>query len=587
MPVSHIGLTVENLPASTSFFQSALQPLGYRYVGTRNDQIGFGVKEADFFLGPIPDYSKPSPIHVAFTAPSRNAIRDFYIAALEAGGTPAGSPAYRGENHDIFNAAVLDLDGNTIEVVHHRGHCESASTISQRSTRLASTPKPQSQIRREEYREVDFDKEATDSAIDITRAIPSIRRPSLPSQLDGQPGKAPTNSVLGTMIGAAAGAAAIYAFYSMERDSAREEEAFNMHILRRHSSTDARPERSHFRSVYTLNSKDYRRHSEPAVDTSYTRPSQQKHVKHDRPSEKPLFRRSFTSNAPPSHHSQTSRRNKTHNTGINTIAETPEQPDPSPPKQGSTISTTSRLSRGHHRDNPDRSQRFLEWRSPSRRPRSSGQNRISIRHASPPRHSRNDDPANRPLPSSRVGSRYSAPLSYISAALGKDIASGRHDDGETVLPEDSISCVDFTARRRRESGHSRRERGDDRDRDRDRDRGRDKHRDRDRDDGSQRTIHMMTDTTDMMTNTTFMTTETTDMTDTRDTTEMADSTDTIHMTDTSFATGQPDDRAQPHYRTDREKPRTSTIMRSGPGPEAGVEKEAKDVAVGGEMGRGV
>ena len=55
MPVSHIGLNVENLPASTSFFLSALQPLGYRYIGTRDDQIGFGVKEADFFLGPIPE----------------------------------------------------------------------------------------------------------------------------------------------------------------------------------------------------------------------------------------------------------------------------------------------------------------------------------------------------------------------------------------------------------------------------------------------------------------------------------------------------------------------------------------------------
>jgi len=56
MPVAHIGLTVEDLPASTTFFLSTLQPLGYRFFGTRNDQIGFGVTEADFFIGPVSEY---------------------------------------------------------------------------------------------------------------------------------------------------------------------------------------------------------------------------------------------------------------------------------------------------------------------------------------------------------------------------------------------------------------------------------------------------------------------------------------------------------------------------------------------------
>ncbi len=50
MPVSHIGLTVSHLPTSTSFFLSALQPLGYRYIGQSGDQIGLGIHDADFFL---------------------------------------------------------------------------------------------------------------------------------------------------------------------------------------------------------------------------------------------------------------------------------------------------------------------------------------------------------------------------------------------------------------------------------------------------------------------------------------------------------------------------------------------------------
>ena len=51
MPVSHIGLTVSHLPSSCSFFLSALQPLGYRFIGQQGNQIGLGIDgDADFFL---------------------------------------------------------------------------------------------------------------------------------------------------------------------------------------------------------------------------------------------------------------------------------------------------------------------------------------------------------------------------------------------------------------------------------------------------------------------------------------------------------------------------------------------------------
>jgi hypothetical protein len=50
MPVTHVGLTVSNLPNSTKFYLAALQPLGYRYIGQWGPQIGFGAEEADFFL---------------------------------------------------------------------------------------------------------------------------------------------------------------------------------------------------------------------------------------------------------------------------------------------------------------------------------------------------------------------------------------------------------------------------------------------------------------------------------------------------------------------------------------------------------
>lgn len=50
MPVSHLALIVSNLSTATSFYLKTLQPLGYNYCGRRDDAIGFGIDEAEFFL---------------------------------------------------------------------------------------------------------------------------------------------------------------------------------------------------------------------------------------------------------------------------------------------------------------------------------------------------------------------------------------------------------------------------------------------------------------------------------------------------------------------------------------------------------
>ena len=62
MPLVNVSLPVSRLPQSTSFFLSALQPLGYQYLGQRGDQqqIGFGVDDPDFFLyQERPGYADP------------------------------------------------------------------------------------------------------------------------------------------------------------------------------------------------------------------------------------------------------------------------------------------------------------------------------------------------------------------------------------------------------------------------------------------------------------------------------------------------------------------------------------------------
>ncbi|KAK7558221.1 hypothetical protein IWX91DRAFT_344275 [Phyllosticta citricarpa] len=259
MPVSHIGLTVSHLPTSCSFFLAALQPLGYRYLGQQGNQIGLGINnEADFFICQETPGIKAGAAHIAFLAPDRIAVRDFYTAALTAGGRPHGSPATRDQDNGVFNAAVLDVDGNSIEVVFRE------SVDPKDDTQSAVGGKSRVLTWRKSVSEGLGDGQSVFSAKSASKTammpfrqvaqsvVSSARSPSVaPSQsisqaptmirtssAPAQP-QAPTHAskelnpelmadvgarkIIGTLIGAAAGAAVAYAMVKSERDSAREE----------------------------------------------------------------------------------------------------------------------------------------------------------------------------------------------------------------------------------------------------------------------------------------------------------------------------------------------------------------------------
>ncbi|KAI9707113.1 MAG: hypothetical protein M1836_000073 [Candelina mexicana] len=226
MPVSHIGLTVTHLPTSTSFYLSALAPLGYKFIAEHGTQIGFGPahsEEADFFISQEGNGIKASAAHVAFLAPSLHSVDRFYSAALRAGGTPNGSPQMRGDGW--YNAAVLDFDGNSVEVVHRSPsaseskaltwreadgcasiiHDDGATVISHRSH--VTAPKSIVSTAGEQHT----------PRITITEERRSVsHNPSRDSK-----------ELIGTLLGVAAGAAVAYAMVKSERDSAVEENAFN------------------------------------------------------------------------------------------------------------------------------------------------------------------------------------------------------------------------------------------------------------------------------------------------------------------------------------------------------------------------
>jgi len=144
MPLHHISLNVTDIEKSRDFYLAALKPLGYKLSVTllEGKVLGFGVGYAfDFWLAsldaPSPNGSetrhgseshkptasgtpkeKTGPLHLAFAAPNRQKVREFYDAAIAAGGKCNGPPGARPEYFaTYYGAFVLDPEGRNIEAV--------------------------------------------------------------------------------------------------------------------------------------------------------------------------------------------------------------------------------------------------------------------------------------------------------------------------------------------------------------------------------------------------------------------------------------------------------------------------------------
>ena len=86
----HIGLHVRDLSASISFYTAALAPLGFVLCSRDDTSAGFGPKDAPALWLYAAPKSKPSPVHVAFTASKRPPVDKFHAAGVSAGGKDNG-----------------------------------------------------------------------------------------------------------------------------------------------------------------------------------------------------------------------------------------------------------------------------------------------------------------------------------------------------------------------------------------------------------------------------------------------------------------------------------------------------------------
>jgi catechol 2,3-dioxygenase-like lactoylglutathione lyase family enzyme len=118
----HLSFAITDLARSAAFYDAALSALGYVRVWTDATAVGYGLPGGgDKFALKLRPGNAAVPgegFHVAFAAPSREAVGRFHEAALRHGGQDNGAPELCPEYGEHYYAAfVIDPDGYRIEAV--------------------------------------------------------------------------------------------------------------------------------------------------------------------------------------------------------------------------------------------------------------------------------------------------------------------------------------------------------------------------------------------------------------------------------------------------------------------------------------
>jgi catechol 2,3-dioxygenase-like lactoylglutathione lyase family enzyme len=119
--LDHLSLQCAHPAASAAFYDAVLAPVGGQRIVQFHDVVGFGVPpQPDFWVGPQSTGEGFREAHIAFTAPSRDAVRAFFDAAVAQGAEVLHEPRVWPEYHaNYFGAFVRDPDGNNVEAVCH------------------------------------------------------------------------------------------------------------------------------------------------------------------------------------------------------------------------------------------------------------------------------------------------------------------------------------------------------------------------------------------------------------------------------------------------------------------------------------
>ncbi len=113
--LSHVSVGVVDVEESMKLYVPMLATLGLVekkrvVVDGKLVAVGFGKYYPEFWIG-MPENGKPptagNGVHIALTASSQAAVRDFHRVALANGATDAGAPGPRPQYHDGYFAACV------------------------------------------------------------------------------------------------------------------------------------------------------------------------------------------------------------------------------------------------------------------------------------------------------------------------------------------------------------------------------------------------------------------------------------------------------------------------------------------------
>jgi catechol 2,3-dioxygenase-like lactoylglutathione lyase family enzyme len=118
--LDHISIQCDDIESSARFYDAVLEPIGYRRITEHDGALGYGADYPSFWLGTRTTGDGFRESHLAFRAPNRAAVREFFAIALREGADALHEPRVWPEYHSTYYGAfVRDPDGNNIEAVCH------------------------------------------------------------------------------------------------------------------------------------------------------------------------------------------------------------------------------------------------------------------------------------------------------------------------------------------------------------------------------------------------------------------------------------------------------------------------------------
>ena len=119
--LDHVGIQCRDMDKAAAFYDTVLATLGATRMMDFGVAMGYGKDgKPDFWIGALDEGDDNRPIHVAFDAPDRAAVRAWLEAAKAAGAEVLHEPRVWPEYHPTYYGAfVRDPDGNNVEAVCH------------------------------------------------------------------------------------------------------------------------------------------------------------------------------------------------------------------------------------------------------------------------------------------------------------------------------------------------------------------------------------------------------------------------------------------------------------------------------------